>query len=125
MGLLLLVRLPSVLKPSGLAFDPAGIHYWRGTDRVLLVWAELAAVGIGYEEPPDVDRYRPLRTRSPVPCSRRRDLRDGAWRWRSIPWIRRRHYARRDSPGIAGTSHRRSPVSHRPDGSFCCLRCPV
>lgn len=56
-GLLLLAfvtAIPRLLKKRGLEFDGRGVHFWYGGDRVLLPWSEVAAVGIGYEQPPGV-----------------------------------------------------------------------
>jgi hypothetical protein len=52
--LLLLVALPKLLRRRGLEFDDRGLHYWQGDERMLLPWAEIAAVGVGYEQPPEV-----------------------------------------------------------------------
>jgi hypothetical protein len=56
-GLLLLAfvtAIPRLLKRRGLEFDGHGVHFWYGQERVLLPWSEVAAVGIGYEQPPDL-----------------------------------------------------------------------
>jgi hypothetical protein len=42
------------LKPSGIAFDARGVHYWRATEGCMLPWQEVAAIGIGYETPPNL-----------------------------------------------------------------------
>jgi hypothetical protein len=54
--LFLLVSLPKVLQPRGLVFDGAGLRTWHGSAWDLVTWAEIAAVGIGYEQPPDVPK---------------------------------------------------------------------
>jgi hypothetical protein len=51
---LMLVVLPKLLQPRGLVFDADGVRYWRGSTWLLLAWHEVAAVGIGYEQPPDL-----------------------------------------------------------------------
>jgi hypothetical protein len=56
MFLFLLVSLPKVLQPRGLVFDGAGLHTWHGSAWDLVTWAEIAALGIGYEQPPDVPK---------------------------------------------------------------------
>src|SRR5262245_28201213 len=50
--LMMAFSLPKLLQPRGLIFDEHGILYWQGDSRLLLPWPELAAVGIGYEQPP-------------------------------------------------------------------------
>jgi hypothetical protein len=52
--LMIVFSLPRLLQPRGLDFDERGIHYWQGDSRLLLPWPELAAVGIGYEQPPSL-----------------------------------------------------------------------
>jgi hypothetical protein len=46
--------LKRLLQPRGLHFDERGIHYWQGESSLLLPWDEVAAVGIGYEQPPNL-----------------------------------------------------------------------
>lgn len=48
-----------LLVPMGFAFDRRGLHYWRGAERGLLPWDEIAAFGIGFESPPDVPSLSP------------------------------------------------------------------
>ncbi len=50
--LMVSVGLRSFFQPRGLAFDTQGVHYWHGNTWGLLPWQEIAAVGIGYEQPP-------------------------------------------------------------------------
>jgi hypothetical protein len=52
--LAMVIRLPRVLKPHGLVFDVPGLHYWHGTTWGFLPWTQVAAVGVGYSEPPKV-----------------------------------------------------------------------
>lgn len=52
--LLVLRGARRVMKPSGLVFDARGIHYWQGTSTTMVAWEEIAAVGIGYEQPPSM-----------------------------------------------------------------------
>ena len=47
------VATPRLLRRRGLEFDGQGLHFWYGDGRALLTWPEVAAVGIGYEQPPD------------------------------------------------------------------------
>jgi hypothetical protein len=54
-GLMLLAfvtAIPRLLKRRGLEFDGQGVHFWYGQERLVLPWPEVAAVGIGYEQPP-------------------------------------------------------------------------
>lgn len=55
-GLLLFVLLaiPKALVPRGLVFDERGVRYWRGASWAFLPWESLTAIGIGYEQPPDL-----------------------------------------------------------------------
>jgi hypothetical protein len=48
-----------MLVPMGFAFDQRGLHYWRGSERGLFAWSEIAAIGIGYESPPQVPPLTP------------------------------------------------------------------
>jgi hypothetical protein len=41
-----------ILQPNGIAFDSRGVHYWRGNSAGLVAWEDIAAVGVGYEQPP-------------------------------------------------------------------------
>ena len=50
----MLVVLPKLFQPRGLVFDSDGVRYWRGNTWLLLAWHEVAAVGIGYEQPPEL-----------------------------------------------------------------------
>jgi len=52
--LFFLAAVPKLLRPRGLEFDPGGVRFWYGDERVALAWPEVAAIGIGYEQPPDV-----------------------------------------------------------------------
>jgi hypothetical protein len=56
--LISLAGLRRLLRPRGLAFDGRGVHYWEGGSWTLLGWEDIAAVGIGYEQPPE---WMPLR----------------------------------------------------------------
>jgi hypothetical protein len=51
---LMLAVLPKLRRPRGLAFDRDGVHYWQGSTSLLLAWHEVAAIGIGYEQPPEL-----------------------------------------------------------------------
>jgi hypothetical protein len=56
-GLLLLfvlMMLPHVWKPRGLAFNERGVHYWERDTSNFLGWESIAAIGIGYEQPPEL-----------------------------------------------------------------------
>jgi hypothetical protein len=52
--LLFLIAMPRLLKRRGLEFDADGVRFWYGDESVALPWPEVAAVGIGYEQPPHV-----------------------------------------------------------------------
>jgi hypothetical protein len=49
-----LLAIPRLVRRRGLEFDPSGVHFWYGDERVSLAWPEIAAIGIGYEQPPNV-----------------------------------------------------------------------
>lgn len=49
----LALRWRELLVPTGFVFDRRGLHYWRGSEQGLLEWSEIAAVGLGYEAPPE------------------------------------------------------------------------
>lgn len=48
-----------VRTPMGFAFDRRGLHYWRGPERGVFAWSEIAAIGIGYELPPELPPLTP------------------------------------------------------------------
>ncbi len=52
--LLSLLVLPKAFQPRGFVFDADGIHHWQGTMWTLIPWHQVAAVGIGYDQPPEV-----------------------------------------------------------------------
>lgn len=60
--LLLLRALPRIVERRGLVFDARGVHFWRRSAWDLLPWPEIAAIGIGYDEP----RRPPVRRLSKV-----------------------------------------------------------
>jgi hypothetical protein len=43
----------------GFVFDRRALHYWQGPERGALGWHEIAAIGIGFESPPDVPSLSP------------------------------------------------------------------
>jgi hypothetical protein len=45
---------PRLVQSRGLVFDARGVHFWRGSAWHLLPWGDVAAIGIGYEQPPRV-----------------------------------------------------------------------
>lgn len=49
----LALRWRSLLVPTGFVFDRRGLYYWRGSEQGLLEWSEIAAIGLGYEAPPE------------------------------------------------------------------------
>lgn len=53
---MIVVRLPVLLQRRGLVFDERGVHYWHGESWSVLAWEDVAAVGIGYEQPPDLPK---------------------------------------------------------------------
>jgi hypothetical protein len=46
--------IPRLVQPRGLVFDARGVHFWRGSAWDLLPWEDVAAIGVGYEQPPRV-----------------------------------------------------------------------
>ena len=56
---LVLFHLKKLLAPRGLLFDARGVHYWQGETWALLQWDAVAAVGIGYDQPPDLPALTP------------------------------------------------------------------
>jgi hypothetical protein len=52
--LMMAFSVKRLLQPHGLEFSERGILYWQGDSKLLLPWPELAAVGIGYEQPPEL-----------------------------------------------------------------------
>jgi len=52
--LVMLLNLRKLLAPRGLVFDARGVRYWQGASSCLLPWEAVAAVGIGYEQPPSL-----------------------------------------------------------------------
>ncbi len=51
---LALRNLEKLTADRGLAFDARGVRYWQGKSETLLAWDEVAAIGIGYEQPPEL-----------------------------------------------------------------------
>jgi hypothetical protein len=49
---ILIVNYRFLTQPRGLVFDARGVHAWHGSHWTAIPWQEIAAVGIGYEEPP-------------------------------------------------------------------------
>ncbi|GIH06872.1 hypothetical protein Rhe02_49390 [Rhizocola hellebori] len=48
-----LLALPRAFQPRVFVFDADGIHHFQGTDWTLMPWQDVAAVGIGYDQPPE------------------------------------------------------------------------
>jgi len=48
-----------LVVPMGFVFDRQGLYYWRGSERGALGWHEIAAVGIGFESPPEIPSLSP------------------------------------------------------------------
>lgn len=49
-----LINLKKLLAPRGLVFDARGVHYWQGGTWAWLPWEAVAAIGIGYDQPPEL-----------------------------------------------------------------------
>ncbi len=52
--LIALSALPKLTANRGLAFDARGVRYWQGKSETLIKWQDIAAIGIGYEQPPEL-----------------------------------------------------------------------
>ncbi|HCT75352.1 MAG TPA: hypothetical protein DGT23_01905 [Micromonosporaceae bacterium] len=52
--IILLRLLPVLFRSCGLAFSHSGLQYWEGRNQLLIPWHEVAAIGIGYEQPPEL-----------------------------------------------------------------------
>jgi hypothetical protein len=55
-GLVSLLALPRAAAPRFLVFDERGLHYVRGPVVTVVEWSDIAAIGIGFEQPPNVPK---------------------------------------------------------------------
>ncbi|HEY2674897.1 MAG TPA: hypothetical protein VGJ07_31580 [Rugosimonospora sp.] len=49
---LMLVKLPRLLRPRYVVLDAAGLHIQHGRAEVVVPWPEIVALGLGYQVPP-------------------------------------------------------------------------